>query len=173
MGYATTTGREKTVAELAHRLYGVAESSAEGREAAKALKAANPELRRIADLPRGTVIEVPAIDLEPRTPLLDFPELAGSVVVEGARDDLDDLRESLDALATGRVDDAVRSQRRLNSKAVKRAARRDDAFAEHVDRMAAEIQDELDESRAWRDEQRRAMTLLAEDLDELSALFDG
>ena len=173
MAYARTDG-EKTVEALAHRLYGVEAASPEGRAAGTALRKANPELGRIEDVPAGTVIEVPTLDLpKPTTPVLEFPELAGSVAVEGARADLADLQEALDGLVEERVDDAVRTQRRLQAKTVKKAARADESLAKYLEHVAADAKDEVVEARALRGDQQRAVALLAEDLKELSSWFSG
>jgi hypothetical protein len=171
MAYVRTDG-EKTVEALARRVYGVEADSPEGRAAETALRKANPELRRIDKLPPETVIEVPTLDLpEPTTPVLEFPELAGSVAVEGARADLADLHEALDGLVEARVDDAVRTQRRLKAKTVEKAARADESLASYVEDVADELQDEADEARALRAEQKQALAQLSEDLHELASIF--
>ena len=56
MPYTTTRG-ERTISELAARLFGVGERTAVARRAAKALRTANPELERIDELTPGTIVE--------------------------------------------------------------------------------------------------------------------
>ncbi len=60
----TVTAPNETLEALAVRVYDLGEkpSQAATREAAKALAEANPVLRRIADVPAGTVVEVPPIE---------------------------------------------------------------------------------------------------------------
>src|SRR5215216_6284124 len=99
MAFATTAN-DKTVGELAARLFGVGARSKVGRAAAEQLLAGNPELKNINELPEGTLVEVPEIeDAELETPLPGLTEAAPATLVAGMRVSTDALEHALAATA--------------------------------------------------------------------------
>lgn len=86
--HLTATLPDESTEALATRVYDLGDkpSQARIRAAARALRDANPALRRMADVPAGTVVEVP--------PLEDAPHRPGATMTD-------------DAVATGLVRDHV------------------------------------------------------------------
>src|SRR4051794_16547814 len=99
MAYATTSD-ERTVGELASRLFGVGERSKVGKLAAKRLLTLNPELKEIKDLPPGTLVEVPEVEgAELDQPLPELTEAASGTLVAGLRATTGALGDALAAEA--------------------------------------------------------------------------
>jgi hypothetical protein len=167
MQYATTSG-ERSVSELVTRLYGVGERTAAGRSADQALRKANPELEEIAELPRGSVVEVPEVEgAEPPKPLADLTGAIGVAAVRSVKSGLDSLEQVLEDVVHERVQQAAEARKLLGSADVKRAARENPALAATLKAASAQTEAELEEARALRTVQRKALEKLAEDLDAL------
>jgi hypothetical protein len=167
MQYATTSG-ERSVSELVTRLYGVGERTAAGRSAARALREANPELEEIAELPHGSVVEVPEVEgAEPAEPLADLTGAIGVAALGSVKSGLDSLKQVLEDVVRDRVQEATEARKLIGSADVKRAAREDPALAATLKSASAQTEAELEEARALRTEQRKALEKLAEDLDAL------
>jgi hypothetical protein len=172
MEYATTKS-ERTVAELVGRLFGVGERTAVARRAAAALLAANPELERIEELPRGTIVEVPEVeDAAPTEELRPLPDVAAAAVVRRALGELDDLSELVEAIIDDRVARAEGERNIVRSAPVKTLAREDELISDRLETAVADAEAELAEARALRREQRRALEELAEDVAGLAELLE-
>src|SRR3954467_14564786 len=122
MPYATTSD-ERTVAELASRLFGAGERSKVGRLAAKRLLALNPELKGIGELPPGTLVEVPEVEgAELEQPLAELTETASAALVAGMRAATGPLEDALAAEADEARKQANEHLKTLHSAEVKRSA---------------------------------------------------
>src|SRR5215207_2081341 len=97
--YAMTAG-ERTVNDLAARLFGVGPRSELGRRAAEALRKANPFLEHPGSVPAGTLIEVPVVEgVSPVSGLPTVVDLGPAGVLAALRESLDPLREALGQLS--------------------------------------------------------------------------
>jgi hypothetical protein len=168
MRYVTTSG-DKSIAELAARIYGVEERSAVARKAVKALRDANPELEHIAELPRGTIVEVPeeVLGKEPRRALGDLTDSVGATAVRSLRAGLDSFAEALEEIADERLAEARAERKLLASASVKAAGGEEPALERERKALADENEAEIEEARASKKEQKRALEALADELDEL------
>jgi hypothetical protein len=167
MPYATTS-EERTVGELAARLFDVSERSKAGRAAAKELLALNPELKGIKELPAGTLVEVPELeDAELKHPLPELTEAAPGALVAGLRAATGPLEDALAAEADEARKQANEHLKALRSAEVKReAAERPDGNAE-LESATAATEAYLATVRAAKTEWRKAAADLRKDLDEL------
>jgi hypothetical protein len=170
MQFATTLPDESLEA-LAARVYDLGEKPPPTavRAAAKALADANPFLRKLADVPPGTVVEVPRLEQGGRRPgttqgedaiasglVLDHVEAAAALVARQLAADLD--AETADADATLQL---ARSDelKRLDAPGLADAMARTVAAAEARAASAKEL----------RSRQEAMLGQLARDLDELAA----
>src|SRR3712207_2683 len=113
MRYAVTEG-ERSVTELAARLFDVGPRSAVARSVAKALTDANPELDELGDLPPGTLVEVPEVeDQEPAEELHALADVAPAGLLTGLREAVEPLNEGFAELV-----DAVREENAERRKAL-------------------------------------------------------
>jgi hypothetical protein len=171
MAYATTS-EERTVGELASRLFGVSERSKVGRLAAKRLLALNPELKGIEELPPGTLVEVPEVEgAELDQPLPGLTEAASGTLVAGLRASTGALGDALAAEVDEARKQANAHLKELRSAEVKRAAaERPDGKAELATATAA-TEAYLETIRATKAEWRKGVADLRKDLDELLAVL--
>jgi hypothetical protein len=168
----TTTSDERTVGELASRLFGVGERSKAGRLAAKELVALNPELKDIKDLPPGTLVEVPELeDAELKHPLPELTEAAPATLVAGLRAATGALEDALAAEADEAREQANEQLKALRSAELKRGAEeRPDGKAELAAATAA-AEAYVATVRAAKAEWRKGVADLRKDLDELLVLL--
>jgi hypothetical protein len=168
MRYVTTSG-DKSVGELAARIYGVEPRSAAARKAVKAIREANPELERIEELPRGTIVEVPeeVSGKEPRRALEALTDSVGVSAVRSLRAGLDEFAEALDEIADRRLEEARAERKLLGSAAFKAAGREEPALERDRKALADENEAEIEEARALKKEQKAALGSLADELDEI------
>ena len=168
MRIATTRAGEP-LEKLAARVYKFEGKASETalRSACKALRDANPYLRKLSEVPDGTLVVVPERDHAADGRSTDMLEsVAGTLVVERLREaaaqavellgaeleaELADSQASLDVLRSSetrrvtRADDEARGLREETEKAVRErmsAAERQGQYREHV---AAQVEKDLDE----------------------------
>jgi hypothetical protein len=168
MQYVTTSG-DKSVAELAARIYGVEERSAVARKAVKALRDANPELEHIEELPRGTIVEVPeeVSGKEPRRALGALTDSVGVTAVRSLRAGLDELADALEEIADDRLADARAERKLLAGASLKAAGREEPTLETERKALADENEAEIEEARALKREQKKALDALADELDAI------
>jgi hypothetical protein len=170
MAFATTA-KDRTVGELASRLFGVGARSAAGRAAAERLLALNPELKEIKELPEGTLVEVPEVeDAELAKPLPGLTQAASGTLVAGLRASADTLEDALAETADDARNGATAELKALGSAAMKRTAKENDAQAS-LEIATAEAEAVLETTRAAKAEWRKAAEELRDDLDELLKLL--
>jgi DNA repair ATPase RecN len=154
--------------ELAARVYkfdGEASTTAL-RSAGKALRDANPYLRKLSEVPEGTIVVVP--ELENAAPAgTDALEAAtGELVVERLREaaaqavellageldeELADARSSLDVLRSSetrrlvRADNEARRLRDATEEAVKERVAAAERLGEYREQVAAQVEQDLDD----------------------------
>src|SRR5215218_5516965 len=168
MRIAYTRAREP-LEDLAARVYRFkGEPSATAlRSAGKALRDANPYLRKLSEVPEGTVVVVPELENAKPAGRTDALETAtGKLVVERLRDaaaqafellageletELDDARSSLDMLRSSetrrvtRADDAARRLREATEEAIKERITAAERLGDYREQVAAQVEQDLDE----------------------------
>jgi DNA repair ATPase RecN len=157
------------VEELAARAYRFeGEASATAlRSAGKALRDANPFLRRLSEVPEGTIVVVPELEnARPAAATDSLEAAAGELVVERLRDaaaqavellarelasELDDARSSLDVLRSSetrrvtRADDSARRLREATEEAINERMAAAEGLGKYRHVVAARIEKDLDE----------------------------
>jgi hypothetical protein len=170
MAFATTA-KDRTVGELASRLFGVGARSEAGRAAAERLIALNPELKDIKELPEGTLIEVPEVeDAELKKPLPGLPQAASGTLVAGIRASADTLEDVLAETADDARDGANAELKTLRSAAMRRTAKENGATVS-LAIATAEAEAVLEVTRSAKAEWRKAAAELRDDLDDLLKLL--
>lgn len=164
-----TTRASEPVEELAARVYkfeGEA-SDAALRSASKALRDANPFLRKLSEVPEGTVVVVP--ELEKAAPARGTQRLeaaSSELVVARLReaaaqaiellsaeldDELGDARDSLEVLRSSetrrvtRADDEARRLREDTEKAINERMAAAERLGEYRQQVAEQVERDLDE----------------------------
>jgi DNA repair ATPase RecN len=157
------------VEDLAARVYkfeGEASASAL-KSAGKALRDANPYLRKLSDVPEGTIVVVPELEHAADRRSTNALEAAtGGLVVDGLReaatqaiellaaeleDELDDARSSLDVLKSSEARRLTRSDpeaKRLRDEtedAIKERVAAAERLGEYRERVAEQVEQDLDE----------------------------
>jgi hypothetical protein len=168
MRIATTKAGEP-LEELAARVYEFEGEASPTvlRSAGKALRDANPFLRKLSEVPEGTVMVVP--ELERATPASGTDRLegvAGTIVVERLREaaaqavellsgeldaELADARSSLDVLRSSetrrlaRADSEARRLREETEEAAKERVAAAERLGDYREQVAAQVERDLDD----------------------------
>lgn len=168
MRIATTRAGEP-LEKLVTRVYkfeGTASETAR-RSAGKALRDANPYLRKLSEVPEGTLVVVPELEHAADGRSTDaFESVAGALVVERLREaasqaiellgaelelELADAQDSLDVLRSSetrrvtRADDEARRLREATKKAINERMAAAERLGQHREVVAARIEKDLDE----------------------------
>jgi hypothetical protein len=171
MAYAAIAN-DQTVGDLASRLYGVGPRSKVARAAAQELLALNPELKKIKELPEGTLVQVPELeDAETKHRLPDLPEAASGSLVAGLRVGTDALEDALVAQADEARGQANARLKTLQSAAVKKAAAKQENGREQLANATAAADAMAAGARGAKAEWRKAAADLRRDLDKLLAVI--
>ena len=165
----THTRATESLEELAARVYKFKEkpSAAQTREAVRALRDANPFLRKLSEVPDETLVVVPAVEgaVPGRTTdsmegtaatlLVDRLREAASLAVEQLTGDLDDVvaaaRDSLKLLRSSEVRRLIRSNaeakslHRATEEAAKARVADAEALREYREQVAEQIESDLEE----------------------------
>ena len=161
-----TTGDERSPEELAARIFGTRIDDPETTRAANALVRANPELRRIDELP-PTLIPVPSGGVVATVATAPLPAAAISLLLGAALDHVDEIETAAKKLANENVAAARAQAKELESAELARRARADKGFAEWLKEAKAEAKAQVEEGRKLVQEQKVAMRELKADLDAL------
>lgn len=168
MRIATTRAGEP-LEKLVARVYKFEDKASQTarRSAGKALRDANPYLRKLSEVPEGTLVVVPELEHAKPAGRTDALEaVTGELVVERLRDaatqaiellggeletELDDARSSLDVLRSSetrrvtRADDAARRLREATEKAINERMAAAERLGQYRAVVAARIEKDLDE----------------------------
>lgn len=169
MRIATTRAGEP-VEELAARVYNFDEEPSETalKSAARALRDANPFLRRLSEVPEGTAVVVP--ELEKAAPARGARRLeaAGSeLVVARLREAAAQAIELLSAELEGEVDDARASLDVLRSSETRRVTRADDEARRLREDTETAINERIAAAERLGEYREQVAEQVERDLDEL------
>jgi hypothetical protein len=163
-----STGKERTIEELAQRLYRTEGRGAAtaARRARRALRDLNPQLADLEEVPEGTLIIAPDVEgTEAADEEALPPEAAGAgpgaealgVALEAA------AASMVDAIARER-DGARRALKLLKSREAKASAKDDPRAAAHLERSVEAAEARLDEAKALDDYRKQAIKAAVDDL---------
>lgn len=169
MRFATTAANE-SLEELAARVYDLGEkpSQAAVRAATKALAQANPFLRRLADVPPGTVVDVPPPDQgEHRAGATHGEEaIATGLVLDHVRAAVTLIARRLAADLEAELEDAGATLQRARSAELKRLTA--PGLAEALPKTIAAAEARAATAKELRSRQDAMLDQLAGDLDALT-----
>jgi hypothetical protein len=172
MRFATTSG-ERSVEELAARIFGTKVGDPETRRAANALVRSNPQLRRIDELP-PTVVAVPDVrGIEPGVTTAPLPSAATGLLLRAVREHAGEIEAAAKDLAHEGVQAARSHRKELQSAELKRRARADKRFAAWLKEADEEAKAEIAEARALEGANRAAFAELGDDLEALLEVLGG
>jgi DNA repair ATPase RecN len=175
MRIATTRAGEP-VEELAARVYkfeGEASASAL-KSAGKALRDANPYLRKLSEVPEGTIVVVP--ELERAADLRSTHALeatTGGLVVERLREAATQALELLAAELEEELADAQRSADVLRSPEARRLTRSDPEARRLRDETDEAIKERLAAAKSLGEYREQVAAQVERDLDELLEALRG
>jgi hypothetical protein len=156
--------------ELAARAYAFEEkeSVAATRSAGKALRNANPFLRRLSEVPEGTLVVVPPLeDAEPGAEAEPIAGAAVALVAARLRDIAEQAIEALGAELDQEVEDTRGSLDVLGSAGARRLVRSDEQAKEVHEATRAAAKERLAAAKRLSDYRKRVAKQVEKDLDEL------
>ncbi|HEY2160880.1 MAG TPA: hypothetical protein VGH24_06195 [Solirubrobacteraceae bacterium] len=173
MSEFTTTRSERTVHQIARRLFDASDPAALEHASDKLLEA-NPQLADLESLPPGTLVEIPAVKgVGLKADPLTLSDASGVAALHSLRNVLPDLSTAVRDARAQRVSDARDQLREIGAAPVKRMARDDPALGSRLEAAKAEAEIELEEAQALRKDQPKALAQMGESLDGLLELFGG
>ncbi len=123
---------ESTLSELAERLFRIRAGSARAKEAEAALLKANPQLRDLKKLPKGSMLLVPEVaevkDVEDEDLVVD----AADEILDSARRTLEAVQPALTASVRRQQQAAEKSLEVLKSKEIRRSVEADEGLAAQI-----------------------------------------
>lgn len=159
-----------TLSELTRRLFEIKGAGAKAREKEieASLGAANPHLADWENIPAGTPIFVPAIEVEasPKESASVAPALVQQV---GAQ--LDGLLKSLEKTQADEIAQLKQTQETLKSKDFKAAARETPALRKRLSKIDSAAAARLTELEQLRKSQQTGFRQLGKDLDDFIQRF--
>ncbi len=173
MRFAVTIENE-TLDALAGRVYAFEgqPSQAAKRAAAKALTDANPFLRRIADVPPGTVVAVPEHEqARPSNETRDAEPMIGGLVVEQLRGAVALARRALSDDVDAEVGGTQESIKLLRSSEVRQLRRESPWLKEEIPNITEAATSRVEDARQLQRYQKQAFAQLDRDLEELLKAF--
>jgi hypothetical protein len=175
MRIATTRAGEP-VEELAARVYkfeGEASASAL-KSAGKALRDANPHLRKLSEVPEGTIVVVPELEhAADRRSTNAIEATTGGLVVERLREAVAQAVELLGAELEDELADAQRSTDVLRSPEARRLMRSDPEARRLRDETDAAIKERLAAAKSLGEYREQVAAQVERDLDELLEALRG
>ncbi len=169
MRIATTRAGEP-LEELAARVYKFeGEASATAlRSASKTLRDANPFLRKLSEVPEGTLVVVPELEHAADGRSTDVLEsVAGTLVVERLREAAAQAIELLGAELEAEVADAQASLDVLRSSETRRVTRADEDARRLRDETDEAIKERMAAAKRLGEYREQVATQVEQDLDEL------
>ena len=166
MRFVTTSG-EHSPEELAARIFGTRAGDPVTTRAANALVRANPELRRIDELP-PTIVAVPDVrGVEPAVATPALPAAAAGLLLGVTLEHAEELKAAAKELADEGVAAARSHRTELQSADLRRRAREDKRFREWLGDAEEEAKAEVEEARKLARANEPAFGELTEDLEAL------
>jgi hypothetical protein len=167
--------QNETLDDLAARVYDVpAGARAKLRDAGKALADANPYLRRIDQVPAGTVVVVPPLAGVEPTPQAYAPDaLPVSALVSQLRGAVALVRQNLSSEIDAELADSKSVAGVARSREAKAAARENPELGDELPRVAETAAARAEAARELQKYQVDAFARMEFDLDDLLAGFRG
>lgn len=166
MRVATVKG-ERNLSELAGRLFQFKgpRAKALAKEAEAALLRANPHLRDLDKVAKGTIIVVPEVaDVKPAE---EAQPVGGGEMVGEVRRALGDIRSTLGTAAARHAEEANAGLKLLQSRELKALAEKVPALKERLEKMAEAAKLRLAEVKALETFREQALGQLDKDLSDL------
>jgi hypothetical protein len=169
MRIATTRAGEP-IEELAARVFkfGGKPSATALRSAGKALRDANPFLRKLSEVPEGTIVLVPELEnAKPKARTESLEAATGGLVVERLREAAAQALELLAAELEDELADAESSVAVLRSPEARRLIRSDPEARRLRDETDEAIKERMAAAKRLGEYRERVATQVEQDLDEL------
>jgi hypothetical protein len=167
--------QNETLDGLAARVYDVPAGAPAGlRDAGKALAEANPFLRRIDQVPAGTVVVVPPVAGVEPTPQAYAPDaLPAEALVNQLRGAVELVRQSLSSEIDAELAESKSVAGVARSRDAKAAARENPELGDELPRVAEAATARAEAARALQRYQVDAFARMEFDLEDLLAAFQG
>jgi hypothetical protein len=166
----TVTKSARNLSELTHQLFEITGSGAKTREKEieASLLAANPHLTDLKNIPAGTPIVVPAIEVEARP---KESALTAPAIVQRVRAQLDGVHKSLEEMRTREVAQRKQTQTILKNKDFKAAAGKTAAAKKRLTKIGSDATGRLKELDQLKKSQQTGFEQLEKDLDDFIQRF--
>ncbi|HKP03823.1 MAG TPA: hypothetical protein VJU77_10755 [Chthoniobacterales bacterium] len=166
----TVTKGARSLSELTHQLFEIKGSGAKAREKEieASLRAANPHLADLENIPAGIPIVVPALEVEAT------PKESASVapaVVQQVRAQLGSLLKSLEEIRARQVAELKQTQKILKSKDFKAAVGEEAGGKERISQIKLASGNALQKLEEQRKSQQTGIDQLGKDLDDFIGRF--
>ncbi len=161
---------KSNLTELTHRLFEIKGAGAKAREKEieVSLLAANPHLTDLKNIPAGTPIFVPAIEVEARP---KESALAAPAIVQRVRAQLDGVHKSLEEMRAREVAQLKQTQAILKKKDFKAAAGKTAATRKRLTKIESDATGRLKELDQQKKSQQAGIDQLGKDLDDFIKRF--
>jgi hypothetical protein len=161
---------KSNLSELTHHLFEIKGSGAKAREKEieASLLAANPHLADLKNIPEGTPIVVPEIDVEAR--VKDSASTAPTLIQQ-IRGQLDGVRKSLEEMRTRQVAELKQTKTILKKKDFKAAAGKTAATRKRLTKIESDATGRLKELDQQKKSQQAGIDQLGKDLDDFIKRF--
>jgi hypothetical protein len=161
---------KSTLTELTHHLFDVKGAGAKAREKEieASLLAANPHLADLKNIPAGTPIVVPAIEVEAR---LKESASTAPALIQQVRAQLDGVHKSLEEMRAREVAELKQTQAILKKKDFKAAAGKTAAARKRLTKVASDATGRLKELDQQKKSQQAGIDQLGKDLDDFIQRF--
>lgn len=166
----TIVKKESDLTELTHQLFDVkgTDTKARAKEIEASLLAANPHLAGLKNIPAGTPIVVPAIEVEARPKESAFTAPA---IVQRVRAQLDGVHKSLEEMRARQVAELKQTQTILKKKDFKAAAGATAASRKRLAKIQSGATERLKELDQVKKSQQTGIDRLGKDLDDFIQRF--
>jgi len=163
---------ERNLSELARRLFQIKGPQAEKltKQAEAALLRANPQLRELKNLPRGTFILVPEMTgMEPGEQISPMEDMA-KAMVEPMRLALNAAQKTLAAAISRESENASNTLSLLKSMELKALGKEVSEINKRLPKIAEKAKKRLAETETFKTSQEQAFAQIEKNLDEMTKL---
>jgi hypothetical protein len=166
----TIVQNKSTLTELTHQWFEVkgAGAKARAKEIEASLLAANPHLADLKNIPAGTPIVVPAIDVEAR---LKESASTAPALIQRVRAQLDGVHKSLEEMRASEVAGLKQTRAILKKKDFKAAAGKTAAVKKRLTKVESGATERLKKLEQLKKSQQTGIDQLGKDLDDFIQRF--
>jgi hypothetical protein len=166
----TTYNGERNLTELAHRLFEIKGAGAKARtqEIGAALLAANPHLSDLKQVPEGTPIVIPSLEVKA---IPKESHSTAAILIRQIREQLDGLGKSLNDSVKQRAKDIATTKKVMKDPDFKKLIKSTPGTAERLKQIAADATGELKKLDQLKENQEKGMSQLGKDLDTFIKRF--